>query len=378
MSDPVFDYSQAANAFLESLVTSQKRVLHGFEALTSTLETQVGTTEKEEVYRIDRIKLMHFAPKESKSINTPVLIVYALINRPYMMDLQSDRSVIKKLLEYGLDIYLVDWGYPRRMDRFLTLDDYINGYIDGMVDLRDRHGVEAVNLLGVCQGGTFSAIYTSLHQEKVKNLVTMVAPFDFDTKDGLLNVWSKAIDPDKMVDVMGNIGGDFMNLGFLLLNPSRLMLDKYVGFFEHMDDPAFVANFVRMERWIFDSPDQAGDAWKQFMRDTYLGNKLVKGEMEIGGNRIDLKNVSCPVLNVFASRDHLVPPASSRPLEKLVSSKDVETVEFPTGHIGMFTSGKSQSQYAPTIGKWLAEHSKGKKAASTTKSKGKARSTSHA
>lgn len=378
MSEPVFDYSQAASAFLESMVTSQKRIMHGFEALTSTLETQVGVSEKEEVHRIDRIKLMHYTPTKSNPIKTPVLIVYALVNRPYMMDLQADRSVIKKLLEYGLDIYLVDWGYPRRMDRFLTLDDYINGYIDGMVDfLRERHGVEAINLLGVCQGGTFSAMYTSLHQEKIKNLVTMVAPFDFDTKDGLLNVWSKALDPDKMVDVLGNIGGDFMNLGFLLLNPARLMLDKYVGFFEHMDDPAFVANFVRMERWIFDSPDQAGDAWKQFMRDTYLENKLIKGEMEVGGHRIDLKKVTCPVLNVFAGRDHLVPPASSRPLEQLVSSKDVETVEFPTGHIGMFTSGKSQTKYAPTIGQWLADHSKAKKAA-TSKAKGKARSTSHA
>lgn len=359
MSEASFDFAKAANTLIDSMLTSQRRMIHGFESMTNTLDTTVGATDKEEVYRSDRVRLMHFKPAKTRLLKTPVLVVYALVNRPYMMDLQEDRSVIKKLLEYGLDIYLIDWGYPRKMDRFLTLEDYIEGYIDEMVDeLRRRHGVDAINLVGVCQGGTFSAIYTSLHQEKVKNLVTMVAPFDFDTRDGLLNVWSKAIDPEKMSATLGNINGDFMNLGFLMLNPARLMVDKYMSFFEHMDNPKFVENFIRMERWIFDSPDQAGRAWVQFMQDTYHGNKLVEGGMLIGDHEVNLKNITCPVLNVFASRDHLVPPASSRVLPELVGSEEIESIEFPTGHIGMFTSRKSQTEYAPTIGEWLAEHSK--------------------
>jgi polyhydroxyalkanoate synthase len=353
------------------MVTTQKRILNGFEALTSTLDTHVGTTPNEEVHRIDRVRLVHYQPTRSNPVKTPLIIVYALVNRPYMMDLQDDRSVIKKLLEYGLDVYLVDWGYPRRIDRFLTLEDYIEGYMNDLVDfLRKRHGVDSVNLLGVCQGGTFSAIYTSLHQEKIRNLVTMVAPFDFDTRDGLLNIWARALPPERMVDVFGNIPGDFMNAGFLLLNPARLVVDKYKGFFDHMDDPAFVANFIRMERWIFDSPDQAGEAWRQFMRDTYIENKLVKGEMKIGDRFIDLKKITCPILNVFASRDHLVPPSASRPFASLVSSSDVETVEFQTGHIGIFTSHKSQTEYAPMIGNWLSEHSKLRKVQSDAKGKG--------
>jgi polyhydroxyalkanoate synthase len=246
--------------------------------------------------------------------------------------------------------------------------------MNDLVDfLRKRHGVDSVNLLGVCQGGTFSAIYTSLHQEKIRNLVTMVAPFDFDTRDGLLNIWARALPPERMVDVFGNIPGDFMNAGFLLLNPARLVVDKYKGFFDHMDDPAFVANFIRMERWIFDSPDQAGRAWVQFMHDTYLHNKLVKGEMMIGGKKVNLKNITCPVLNVFASRDHLVPPASSRPLRDLVSSTDFETGEFPTGHIGMFTSGRSQQEYAPKIGSWLAERSRDAKDKEPAEARNKAK-----
>jgi len=373
MSEQNYDFSGAAGAMLENMVQTQKRILNGFEALTSQLETSVGATENEEVHRVDRVRLIHYKPSVAKPFKTPLLITYALVNRPYMMDLQDDRSVVKKLLEYGLDIYLIDWGYPRRGDKFLTLEDYIDGYMDEMVDfLRKRHGVDAVNLLGVCQGGTFSAIYTSLHQEKVRNLVTMVAPFDFHTRDGLLNIWARALPPEFMSEVMGNIPGDFMNMGFLLLNPARLMVDKYKGFFDHMDDPAFVTNFIRMERWIFDSPDQAGKAWTQFMRNTYIENNLVKGKMKVGDHTINLKNVTCPILNVFASKDHLVPPACSRPLGDLVSSKDVETEEFPTGHIGIFTSGRSQKEYAPRIGSWLADHTNDVKA-KTAKPKAKAK-----
>ena len=357
-------WEKASSAMFDHMVAAQKRLIRGMEVLTSELDTEVGATETEEVFRVGKVRLMRFKPvlPESKLNSVPVLIVYALINRPYMMDLQQDRSVVKKLLEAGLDVYLIDWGYPRRGDRFLTLQDYIERFIGGCVDyLKGRFGRDDVNLLGVCQGGTFSAIYSALQPDDVKNLALLVAPIDFDTRDGLLNIWSKAIDVDKMVDTLGNIPGDFMNLGFLMLNPWRLMFDKYVTFLEHVDTEGFVSNFIRMEKWIFDSPDQAGEAFRQFIKDAYHENKLIKGEMKIGERRVDLNNVTMPVLNIYAKNDHLVPPASSQVVADVVGSKDVTTECFPTGHIGMFTSGRSQSEYAPAIADWFVERSKSRR-----------------
>lgn len=345
---------------LDQMVEFQKRMIRGMEVLTSSLDTDVGATETEEVHRIGKVKLVRFKPvlPEKELLGVPVMIVYALVNRPYMMDLQEDRSVVKKLLEAGLDVYLVDWGYPRRGDRFLTLEDYIERFMGGMTSyLTERYDRDDINILGVCQGGTFSAIYAALHPEKVRNLALMVTPIDFDTPDGLLNLWSGALDVDRMVDVLGNIPGDFMNIGFLMLNPWRLMFDKYVTFLEHVDSRDFVSNFIRMEKWIFDSPDQAGEAFREFMENTYVGNKLVKGEMELAGRKVDLKKITMPVLNVFAERDHLVPPACSRVVPDVVGSDDVTSESFPTGHIGMFTSSRSQKHYAPTIAKWFVERS---------------------
>ena len=97
-------------------------------------DIKIGVTPKEVVYSEDKVTLYRFQPMVEQPLNIPVLIVYALVNRPFMVDLQADRSMVANLLKLGLDIYLIDWGYPTRADRWLTLEDYISGYIDNCVD----------------------------------------------------------------------------------------------------------------------------------------------------------------------------------------------------------------------------------------------------
>jgi polyhydroxyalkanoate synthase subunit PhaC len=330
--------------------------------LSQLRESQVeyGTAPKEEVYREDNVVLYRYTPVVEKPHQVPLLIVYALVNRPYMVDLQENRSLVRNLLALGLDVYLIDWGYPSRNDRWLTIDDHVNGYIDNCVDvLRERHDLDEVNLLGICQGGALSLCYSALHPEKVRNLVTMVTPVDFNVPSGLLNTWSgcahgpQSMDVDAMVEAQGNIPGDFMNFGFLLLKPFQLNVEKYLGLTDILDDEAKLINFLRMEKWIFDSPDQAGETFRQFIKDFYQENKLIKGEFVLGGERVDLKNIRMPVLNIYAEQDHLVPPASSLALKDHVGSKDYSVLAYPVGHIGMYVSGKVQADLPPAIAEWL-------------------------
>jgi polyhydroxyalkanoate synthase len=256
---------------------------------------------------------------------------------------------------------MIDWGYPTRKDKFLTIDDHVNGYMDNVVDfIREKHGVDQINLMGICMGGTFSVIYSSLHPEKIKNLVTTVTPTNFDTDQGLLHVWMQAVDADRMVDTFGNMPGDFLNFGFLLLNPARLMIDKYVGFMENMDNKSFVENFVRMEKWIFDSPDVPGETFRQFLKDCYQKNLLIQSKMEVGGKRVDLKNITMPLLNFYGKYDHLVPPEACERLSGEVGSSDTEDICLDTGHIGIYVSSKCQREFAPKIAQWLKERDKEK------------------
>ncbi|MBR6205568.1 MAG: class III poly(R)-hydroxyalkanoic acid synthase subunit PhaC [Oscillospiraceae bacterium] len=349
--------------FVDQMVTMQDNVMKGIDILANMKPEDAASdqTEKEVVLTIGKMQLFHYKPVVSarKLVKVPLLITYALVNRQYMMDLQPDRSVIKAYLEAGLDVYVIDWGYPTAEDMYMTMDDYINWYMDDCVDyIRKVSKKDKINILGVCQGGTFSTIYSALHPEKVKNLVTMVVPIDFSTNDGLLFRWSKYMNIDSLIDAYdGVVPGDVMNVAYLILKPLELTMNKYVDMTDKMADPEFLQNFIRMEKWVFDSPAQVGATLSQFVKDLYQDNKLVKGELEIGGKKVDLKNVTMPVLCACAERDHLVPLSASKPLMDVIGSEDKQFVSFATGHIGMYVSSKSQKMIVPQIVEWIKARS---------------------
>ena len=350
--------------FVDQMTTMQENVVKGLEVLVNLdpADTASDQLEKDVVFSIGKMRLFHYKPLVSsrRQIKTPLMITYALVNRQYMMDLQPDRSVIKSFLEAGLDVYVIDWGYPTAEDMYMTIDDHVNWYMDDCVDfIRKESGKDKINLLGVCQGGTFSTMYTALHQDKVKNLVTMVVPIDFSSNDGLLFRWSRDMNIDSLVDAYdGVVPGDVMNVAYLILKPLTLTLDKYVGMTDKWTDPGYLSNFIRMEKWVFDSPAQAGATLSQFINDMYKGNKLIKGELELGGKTVDMKNITCPVLCACAEYDHLVPLSASRPMMDAIGSDDKQFISFATGHIGMYTSSKSQKDITPQIVEWIKARSK--------------------
>jgi polyhydroxyalkanoate synthase len=347
------------NKIVEEFTNMSSKMLKSYEVLNQIKEVDIATTPKTAVYNEDKLTLYRYDRDTEATYKTPVLIIYALVNTYKMLDLQPDRSYIKNLLGAGLDVYLIDWGFPSAGDRFLSIDDYVNGYINNCVDfVRKKHRLDKINILSICQGGTLSVIYASLYPNKVKNLVTHVTPIDFSTNDGLLFKWSKDMDFDKLVDANhGLIPGDFLNQGFDMLKP-MMKVQKQQALANSLEDKDKLMNFLRMERWISESPDQAGECFRQFMKDLYQKNKLIKGELEVGGKKVNLKNLTCPLLNIYATEDHLVPPAATIPLNDYVGSDDKELYSFKGGHIGVFVGGKSQKELAPAVTAWLKKRDK--------------------
>ena len=351
------------NFTAESLAEEANKVQRKLEAGIGTLrgmdDVFFGVTEREEVWRDGKTVLYHFRGETPAATKIPLLVSYALVNRPYMVDLQADRSLVKGLLERGQDVYIIDWGYPDRSDRFLTLEDYIERFIGGAIDhLRKAHGVPAVNLLGICQGGVFSLCYSALNPHKVKNMITMVTPVDFHTADNMLSNWNRDIDVDLLVDTLGNIPADMMNLTYLMLKPWRLFAQKYVGMVDILDDRKAMEDFLRMEKWIFDSPDQAGEAFREFNTQFFQQNRFVKGGAKVGDREVHLGLVEMPVLNIYAEQDHLVPPDASRVLRDLAGTDDYTELSFKGGHIGIYVSGRAQKEVPQTIHDWLAKRSR--------------------
>jgi polyhydroxyalkanoate synthase subunit PhaC len=344
------------------------RVAAGIEKLGRIKDDQVqiATTPKDEVLRTDKVTLHRYRPLAERRVETPLLVVYSLIGRHTMTDLQEDRSLIRNLLKQGVDIWVVDWGSSSRADRYLTIDDYVLGYLDDCVAaMRRVTGSDRVSLLGICEGGVLALAYAALEPARVKNLVLTVTPLDFhaDQEDeklehGFLNVWTRSLtgeDVDRMIEVWGVLPGEFMGAVFSMLTPIRSITKYNLDLLEVVDDEAKLLNFLRMEKWLADRPHHAGEAAKQWLKDLYQDNKLVNNAWELGGRKVDLAQVASPVLNIYAEADHIIPPPTSRALDGKLGTGDYTELGLPGGHIGMFVSSKSQDIVGKGVVDWLAE-----------------------
>ncbi len=349
------DYQTLWKNFEKELSNFPGKFSRAAESLSAKATPEMATTPAKVAYSEDKMRLLHYQPLVDQGDGHPVsiLIVYALINRHTLLDMDPDRSFVRNLLNHGLDVWLIDWGYPSGTDRYLNLDDYINYYMDTAVEhIRSEKKADRLNLMGICMGGTFTVIYTALHPEKVRNLITFAAPIETDGVDSVLFSWAKHLDPDKVLDAFGNLPGNLANLLYLLATPVGTV-DRYVRFLDKAENPEFVRSFMGLEKWSFDSPDMAGEVFRDYIRDIFQKNLLMKNELKLNDEHADLRNIRCPLFNAFGTYDHLVPPASSKPLSRAVGSDDVRTVDYRTGHIGMFVGKNSKKSVIPDVAGWI-------------------------
>ncbi|MEM0022935.1 MAG: alpha/beta fold hydrolase [Archaeoglobaceae archaeon] len=324
-----------------------------FEKLKG-LSVEPWSCEFEVVHEDWLFKLLHFKGERKHKI--PLLFVYAFINRPYILDLHEEVSVVKKLLAEGIDVWMIDWGYPKRADKFVKIADYID-YIDFCVDkIRKEAKVEAITLHGYCLGSTLAVIYSALFPEKVKNLVIQTPPINFDTENALA-LWAKHLDARKISRAMGNVSGEMLNIAFLLVDPIRLVLGKYQGLLDNAENERFLKEFFHMDFWIFDSPAVPGSVFEEFIERWYHKNELIENRYDINGRKVDLSKITMPVLALYAEKDHITPPSSVIPFLEKIPSKDKKAMSVDKGHIGLTVSKSAHVKLWKEAIKWIVERS---------------------
>ncbi len=329
-----------------------RSVLHGAGTV------QVGQTPHEIVAETRAYRLLHYQPVVSKTAKTPILTVYALINKSYVLDLQPDKSWIRSLLTQGFDIYLIDWKDAGAVDKYVAIEDYVNGYIDDCVDIvLKKSKVDKLTLHGYCMGATMSIMYTALHQEKVRNLAVLAPVIDGERDSTVIGNMAKNMDVEKMRDTVGNLPPEQLYACYSALKPFKQGVAKYFNLVQNIDNDSFVGNFLRIEKWLYDTPPIAGETFRQWIVDIYQKNLLAKNELVLGDDVIDLSKINVPVLNIVADEDHLVSPECSTPLNDMVSSTDKRLMRFHTGHVGLIASSYSQNNVLPKVGQWLKERS---------------------
>lgn len=326
--------------------------------LLSNIENiKTGLTEFEIIKETPLYRLLHYKPIKEQTYPYPLLIVYALINKSYIFDLQQNKSWVKNLLEQGINVYLLDWKSPSKLDKYTTIDDYVNFFIYECIEnIKSIENVEQISLQGYCMGATMSLMYASLYQKNIKNLITIAPIVDAEKDKSVIRNMAHYMDIDKILSYHENFPYELLYLVFASLKPFKQGVSKYLNLFNNLEDENFVQNFLRIEKWLYDTPPIAGEAFRQWVKDIYQKNLFAKNKMIIGESKINLSNIKIPLLNLVAEADHLVTPECSISLNNLVSSSDKSLMTFPTGHVGLVASGFSQKIVLPKIGKWIKLH----------------------
>ena len=348
---------RAGTALLHEQQRTWRRSLSWPSAIRAAIDTRVGVTPHDVVLRAGSLSLLRYRRATPATQARPLLFCYALINRPFILDLQPGKSVVQRYLDEGFDVYMIDWGVPTHADRGLTLEHYVTGLLGDVVAwILREHRCQSLHLLGYCMGGTLSALHAALEPRSVETLTLLAAPIEFSGRESLLNVWAsrRYFDVDAFVDAHGNCPGWFLQLCFLYTKPVQNLIEKNITFLEQLDDPRFVNNFFAMERWVNDNIPVAGETFRQFVKKLYQENELVRGRLELGGRRVDLARIDCPLLLLTANNDHLVAPASTLAIRDHVASRNVHAIAIDAGHVGLVVSGKAHKTLWPEAARWLA------------------------
>ena len=321
------------------------------------LRDNVNRTPSEIIKMRGRFNLLHYKSDLPSKHKTPLLVVYSLINRHYILDLLPKSSVIKNLQSQGFDIYATDWGTPASYDKNLNLEKYAEEYVENAVEkIKEITGSQKVSLFGYCWGGLFALIYCITNQNNVKNLILHATPVDVEKQKTTIENWAAHLNADHLVDTFGNVPGWLLNLAFFLRNPIENIL-KYPKYFSEPRTRDEFIQFFATETWLYDSTPIIGEVYREIVDQIYRQNLLIKNKMRVGSDIINLKNITIPVLNIVGTKDDLVPPSSSKPIMDVITSSDKKLIEFSTGHVGLCISQVAHEKLWPEVGNWLAQRS---------------------
>jgi polyhydroxyalkanoate synthase subunit PhaC len=330
-------------------VKTVERLRNLGRGVARAVELVDGATPHRVAWRSGPVTVRHYAPTERAS-DVPLVFVMPFINRFRVVDLEPSTSLVGRLVARGLDVYLVDWGAPRRIDAGIDFEDYVLRYLPRAVAAT---GAAQVDLLGLCLGGTLSTIFAARHPRLVRRLATLVAPVDFSDMD-LLGLWTKRehFPVERLTAAFGCMPAALVNQGFLWQKPLASAL-KHGRAWSKLDDPAFAEFYCLLEAWSQDGVDIPGAAYRRLIGDLYNDNALAKGAFTLRGEPVTLSSITCPVFAAAATDDQICPPAASWALLDLVSSTEKTKLAVKGGHIAPLVGPKARAALQDPLADWL-------------------------
>jgi poly[(R)-3-hydroxyalkanoate] polymerase subunit PhaC len=336
------------------------------QTLSKVLTTRapIAQTPKEVVWTLNKAKLYRYVPvlPEDQLHPVPFLLVFALMNRPYILDLRPGHSFVEFMLHRGYDVYLLDWGAPGIEDKDLKFDDYCLEYMPRAVrKMKEVSGASEFSLLGWCIGAILTTIYAALRPDDgLRNLILLTAPLDFSHKESITFArWvdERYFDVDKILSAFGNMPPEMIEYGAKALKPVENYIGNYLRLWDNLDNPQVIDAWHAMNTWVTDNIPLAGGAFRQLIVDLYRNNRLMEGTLTIRGERVDLNRLRANLLTVIAEGDHITPPCQTETVMSRVGSTDKTVMRIPGGHIGIMAGSGASKRTWPQIDHWLSGRS---------------------
>jgi polyhydroxyalkanoate synthase len=332
------------------------RARHGLRLATGTEWAPVKPTPSDVVWKQGPAELWRYRSDQIR-YRLPVLMFIGLVSRSYILDLHRKNSLAKRLIEAGLDVFVLDWGTPTAADSQNTVETYVHRYLPRALRaiLRETRS-EEVEVLGYCMGGNFALLALASQDLPVRTLITMATPVDFSALPGLIGALrDREVDPDTLIDWSGNVPPEYLSALFRARRPTA-DIPQMARLWENLWDDEFVESHQAMARWAREHVAFPGAAARQVSEQWLRHNGWMEGTLRLAGQPVDLKQVTCPMLSVIATRDDLVPPAAARPIADLIGSQEFELLEIEAGHAGLSTSRKAATTTIPALQDWLTGH----------------------
>lgn len=291
--------------------------------------------------------------------STPVFLIYALVKRPFILDFQPGRSVVETLTAHGFSVYLTDWVPPTSADTWRGLDAYVNqDLVQAIQCIRKREETARVTLLGYCLGGLLGAIYTALYPSTVKQYIALALPLDLSIREIPVYALGAGLSPETVALITttyGNCPAWLIYTGFTAMAPIHHVLGKYIDLYRQRTRAGYADTFALFERWMHSDVPLAGQLFHELCINLFRQNQLLRGQLQVGKRRVDLRRITCPVLNIIGEYDDVVHPYSSLPLLDHISSQDKQDLLFPVGHMGLAVSSTAHQEMWPQVSRWLYE-----------------------
>lgn len=282
----------------------------------------------------------------------PILIVFATINRPDVLDIDPEHSLIGQLQSQGFKPYLIDWcDAAPQMQHF---DDYVTTVTEQLLPAMLKHSQEKkAAVIGICQGGVIALNAVQLAVSKVQSLHLLVTPLQFDTPHDYLSQWAKRahVKLNKSMhdslhhNLHETISAGGLNLWFHYLKPYSLRIGKYLSWLIEPANAEALVLRLTMEHWLMCGPSLNLSALEQYQQDVVHKNELVKQVRKLSSQ--------LPVQIIAATQDHIVPELSSVPAG--IANTKIHAERVRTGHIGLLM-GKTHKFVAQKIAEFAACH----------------------